>query len=249
MYYNYRCSCNDSDFCKWNCISELDLEKLLFDNIISKIQLDEKHLKVIEMIINQKLLELWKIEEDKWTRIRETISIKKEKLEDYFYKYEAEDEWFMKNKYKSLFNQLNAEIVELEKELEELPEKIEEEKSDTKELLEYAKEVWNSFIDYPRIKKQKMAKEIFEYIIIKDKEIVDFRLKPLFNMILKKDEVLTLYKKQNKNNSWSYNSKNKKNKPIKACSSNSVPFGTANRNRTCITAFAGPYSIRWNMAA
>ncbi len=103
-------------------------------------------------------------------------------------------------------------------------ERLENEKEQIQEPLKYAKELATWFKNFPPKKKKHIAAAIFNSIVIQNKEIIYFDLKPLFKGIHKR-EVLTHPEKTIQSQNESSNSKNKKKKPLLTSSSDNDLYG------------------------
>ena len=67
-YHYYRCSCNKKSECDNSRMSWTELDKLVFDTIISKLEMDEFELSLLEKMIKFELQKQWKLKIDKKSR-------------------------------------------------------------------------------------------------------------------------------------------------------------------------------------
>jgi hypothetical protein len=155
---------------------------------------------------------------------------------------ESEKELYVKRYGKEtdddMIEELGIAIKKIKREIEEIKNRLnnfddvaEYNKEQIEEPLKYAKELATGFKNFPPRKKQHIAAAIFNSIVIQDKEIVYFDLKPLFKGIYKRG-VLIDPEKLIQDKDESSNSKNKKKKPLLTSSSDIDLYGGGSGIRT-----------------
>jgi hypothetical protein len=123
-----------------------------------------------------------------------------------------------------MIKKIKRDIEEVRNRLNNFEDVAEYNQEQIQEPLKYAKELSTGFKNFSPRKKQHIAASIFHSIVIHDKKIVYFDLKPLFKGIYRR-EVLTSPKSTTQNISGSSNSKNKKKEPLLTPSSDIDLYG------------------------
>lgn len=168
---------------------------MIFDEIISKLVFDEDELELLEIGIRKKLETEGKLEDDIRTTLKQAISRAETKQERTLATYVDADNDHIRELLGASLQKMKTEIDEMKNRLENLPNVSEWNAEKIREPLEYARTLSTRFKEFPPKKKRNVARAIFEHIVVHNKKIVGFRLKPLFQGIFQR-EVLTRSKKK-----------------------------------------------------
>ena len=230
-YQYYRCACNDKALCDNTFISGTALEKLLFEKIISKLVFNALELRLLEKVIRHELQKQWKLQEDTKQKLKIEVARLKTEKDVYMKKYGKEQDEEIAEELTKMIKKLKYEITDLENRLNNFDDVSEYNNEQVREPLRYAKELATGFLWFPERKKQHIAEVIFETIVVYKKEIVYFKLQPLFEGIYQRNVLTDGENGENMKNESS-NSKNKKRKPLLTSDSDFVSNGGGSGIRT-----------------
>ncbi len=223
-YQYYRCSCNDKTLCDKTSISGTRLEDMIFDKVISKLKLNAFDLKMLEKVIQFELEKQWKLQEDTKHKLNQELGRLESEKELYVKRYGKETDDDMIEELGIAIKKIKREIEEIKNRLNNFDDVAEYNKEQIEEPLKYAKELATGFKNFSPRKKQHIAASIFNSIVIQNKEIIYFDLKPLFKGIYKRG-VLIDPEKTDISIMEGSNSKNKKKKPLLTSSSDIDLYG------------------------
>lgn len=96
------------------------------------------------------------------------------------------------------YEKAKIEREKIENQIKVLPDVIEDDRKIIKERVGYIEEIGGNFTTYPTSKKKALLNAMFEYIIIYQKKVIQFRLKPFFEVVYER-KVLTSKNKFGKN--------------------------------------------------
>lgn len=192
--FYYRCSNNRKNNidCDNTFVSEKILEEYIYDNFIKWLIFSDFEKEIFKEIIEYKLKELWNIKDNSKKILTTKLNNLKKEENKYYELYINEDDEDFKQIHKEKWKDVREEVKETENQLNNLPNILDENEKYINDYLYYINELWNSFIYFPRERKQQMLKAFFEYIIVYNKEIVEFKLNPIFELAYNKKKVLTL---------------------------------------------------------
>lgn len=237
--FYYRCSNNKKSWV--NCdnvfVSESILENYIYDSFIKWIIFDENEIAIFKKIIEDKLKELWKIKEWLWVMLKKNLIKLKKESEKYYDNYINEDDEELKVIHKKRFKETKNEITDLENQLNNLPNVVNEKEKHIDNYIYYINKIWTNFQLFPRERKQQILKALFNYIVVYNKEIVDFKLNPIFELAYNKKKVLPLNENSVISKKMGSNSNNGLNKTKRIQSNDYILNGTPTRSRTLLTGF------------
>lgn len=231
----YKCSNNKTLYaCDNKNISWLLLEELIYNKFISKIQFSDIEIQIFKEIIQAEVTNT--------DSRQENISKKiKKKLSNLQSDYDASLKTFstlwedMKDIQDDLGKNLKImkkNIWDLKKELKESEKIYKDEVEYVKDYLFYINNLSKNFLQFPAIRKQEMLLAFFDYIIIYNKEIIDYKMNPIFELAYEKWKVLTRNQKIKKGNKNSENPLFSLKQTKRAQSDDYALDGRSTRNRT-----------------
>lgn len=232
--FYYRCSNNrkNSVNCENSFVSEKLLEENIYENFIKWLIFSNFEKEIFKEIVEYKLKELWEIKDNsKKILITKLNNLKKEENK-YYELYINENDSDFKEAHKKNYKNIKEEIKETENQLNILPNILDENKKYINDYMYYINEIWTNFINFPKERKQQMLKAFFEYIIVYNKEIIEFELNPIFELAYNKKKILTLNKNTWINKKDGSNHKSGLNKTKRTQSNDYVLDGTPTWNRT-----------------
>ncbi len=240
IYYNYKCSNNnrissnkwDMVVCNNKNISEIELEKIIYEDFIKWIIFSDFEKEIFEEIITYKLKQLWKIKEDTNSRLKKRLTELEKVKKDLISDYRSITNEIVREELEKDLEKNKEEIIKTEEELKKLPNNLSRKEEHLKEYIYYINKLWTHFRIFPRIKKQKLIKAMFDFIIIENKKIVSYKLNPIFEFAIKRNRVGTFKDLTSKSKNKSSNSNNSLNKTKRTQSNDYVLYGSPTRSRT-----------------
>lgn len=233
-YYFYRCSNNK----RWEVkcdnvnVSEIVLEQSIIDKFIKWIIFSDIEKEIFEEVIYYKLKELWDIKENAWKLLQNKLNNLKKDKDKYYRLYTEESDEDFKEEHKNQFKMSKSEISKVENQIKNLPNISKDRENYIKEYIYYINELGTNFDTFPRNRKQKMLQAFFEYIIVYNKEIVDFKLNPIFELAYNHKKVLTSNNESSKSKKQTSNSLCGLKQTKKPQSNDYDLDGSPTRNRT-----------------
>ena len=191
------------------------IEDILYEEVISKLILDESELRIMEFTIQAILEQKGEIETNANFSLQQKIGrleASKKKTLDFYVNEPDED---VRDDLKEKLRDIKAELIEAQNQLNVLPEVMRDGRDKINESLYYAKELATQFPSFPEKKKKAVIKAIFQYAVFDKKKLIDYRLRPLFQGIFDR-KVLTTPKSKRKKKTKGSNSKNSKGEPTEA---------------------------------
>ncbi len=242
IYNNYRCSNNERESKEtWktiNCdkskarISEIALEKIIYTDFIKWIQFSDKEKEIFEKVIAYKLQQLWEYKENTSRKLKQRlVNLKKEK-EKAFKEYRSETDSLIKEMLLEDLHKIDNDYKKIETEIENLPEGNKEDSNNINDYVFYINKLWSHFKLFPKYKKQKFIRAMFERIVLENKKIVDFKLNPVFELAYNKKKVVTFNHLEDNPKKKCSNSLRGLTKTKRAQSEDCTLYGRPTRNRT-----------------
>ncbi len=182
-YHYYRCSCNTKSECDNTRISWTTIDSMIFDNIISKLKMNNLEISIVEKVIRFELQKQWKLKIDTKDNLTQELGRLKAEKDRLAKRYWDEEDEELAEELGMLIKQARQKIGVLENMLANTDDVFEYNKEKMEEILKYAKELTTGFLSFPQRKKQHILAAIFKTIVIYKNEIIYFELKPLFNGI------------------------------------------------------------------
>lgn len=197
----YKCSWWNSE-CVNKSISEVKLEKQITEEFIDKIVFEKEEIDIFRDIIFLELKKLWEVKENAWKLLQTKIFNLKKDKEKYYDLYVNEDDEDFKKEHKKNFKKIKDEIDGAENQLQNISAVIKGKEEYVKDYIFYINELWTDFKNFPKIRKSKMIKSFFEYIILEKESstkfnLVDFKLNPIFELAYNKKKVRCNVKNNN----------------------------------------------------
>ena len=188
------------------------IEDILYEEVISKLILNDSELRIMEFTIRAILEQKGEIETNTNFALQQKIgrleADKKRTLD--FYVNEPDED--VRDDLKEKLRGIKTELEELRNQLNVLPDVVQEGKDKIQESLFYAKELATQFPTFPEKKKKSVIKAIFQYAVFDKKKLIDYELRPLFKGIFAR-KVLTTPKGKRKKKTKSSNSENSNGEP------------------------------------
>lgn len=183
VYLYYRCSCNSRKSCQNKYMSENEVDELLMKEIISKLNLTDEEVSIFQELIAIDLDKLkseevdvhWELEHQLSKIIKDLLYFKERVVEE-----RDED---LREIAREKYEKAKKDKEETENQLKVLPDVIEDDRKKIKEYVWYIEEIKENLLSYSITKKRALLKTIFEYVIISDKNITEFKLKPFFEFV------------------------------------------------------------------
>lgn len=238
-YDYYRCTNNNNleVKCDNTNITELELNEIINENFLKKLYFSKTEILIFKEIKEKELEEQWDIKKNEVKRLKDKLNSKIKEKDKLYERYKQEDDEYFRNELKNDIKNLNYEIEELKKEVDEIPEEVKEKWKELKRYIDIINEIANNFDNLDRKKRKNIIRNMFNYIVIKNKEVIDYSLTPLFDIAFNKKRVLTLSQNDNQKNEAGYNSDNGLNKTKRIQSNDYILDGTPTRSRTLPTGF------------
>ena len=232
----YKCS-GWNKSCINKSVSELKFENQIIEDFIDWIVFWDEEISIFKEIIYFQLKNLWEIKENAWKLLNiKLINLKKNKNK-YYELYIDEDDDDFKIEHKKKYKEIKDEIEWVENQLENIPAIVKNKEEYIKDYIYYINELWANFRSFPKIRRSKILKSFFEYIIL-DKisttkfNVVDFKLNPIFELAYNKKKVRCNVKNWNNSNNTTSNFENGLSNSKISNSNNFVLNGSSTRNRT-----------------
>ncbi len=208
----YKCSWQNPS-CHNKSISEQKFEKQIIEEFIDWIVFWEEEISIFKEIIYIQLKKLWQVKENAWKLLKLKLKNLEKDKNKYYDLYINEDDEDFKIEHKKKYKEIKDEIEWVKYQLENMPSIVKDKEEYIKDYIYYINELWTDFRNFPKIRKQKMFKAFFEYIIL-DKisstkfDIVDFKLNPVFELAYYKKKVLCSVENWDNSNNTTSNFEN-----------------------------------------
>lgn len=227
-YRYYRCSNNIPLECGNAYMSERAIEKLIMTEIISKLRMTPEEISLFEDIITLDLERLKSEKKDVSGELE--ASLKNARDDEAYYKERVAEErdQEIREIAREKYEKARIEREKLENQIKVLPDVIEDDRKKIEERVGYIKEIGDNFPTYATSKKKALLNAMFEYIVVYQKKVIQFRLKPFFELVYNR-KVLTGDLKSGKN---VRTDKKEIPEPKTDLRSLDLPDGSATENRT-----------------
>ena len=246
-YDNYKCNNNNAKLLKcynpW--MSWKKVENLFLKKFIDWIKFSELEIGIFENIISKQLESLIDIKEDNSKIFQDKLKNLKSQKSKYMDSYIEEDDIDFKKDIKEKINKIKKDIETTENELEKISEidtKNNIQKRQIEDYIFYISSLWEKFESFPKFRKKELLEAMFEYVVLVDQKIAEYKLNPVFEFAFnkKKFDVSSISsKKKLKKTSNNFNSLNKVNNTV---SDLNFAYGIPDKDRTCVYPLGGGYS-------
>lgn len=182
-YLYYRCSCNDKKKCTNVYMNEIMIDKLLTKEIISKLHLTNEELLIFRELISIDLEKLKYEEIDIKGNLEKNLEALTKEVERLKDRIVNEPDEELLDAIRKKYYKAKEEKEVAENQLKVLPDVMEDDRKKITEYIGYIEEISDNLLNYSLSKKRALLKAIFEYVILYDKKIVKFKLKPFFEFV------------------------------------------------------------------